>query len=116
MADEGHERRLPATAFELSAEIAPFCPDADQSLENADSYPGVLSSVRNPLSRALSRPAPDISREACRIASRDKMSDSSSRKRKRERWIKGQDGVSRRGRTVRRRWEVGVGEKRDERK
>lgn len=91
MADEGHER-LPATAFELSAEIAPFCPDADQSLENADSYPGrSLERTKSALEKR-SPGRPDISREACRIASRDKMSDSSSRKRKRERWIKGQDG------------------------
>lgn len=43
------------------------------------------------LSRASARS--DISREACRIASRDKMSDLSLRKRKRERRIKGQAGL-----------------------
>lgn len=49
----------------------------------------VLPSVRNPLS-CVGRL--DISREACRIVSRDKMSDLSLRKRKRERRIKGQVG------------------------
>lgn len=85
-------------AYELSAEIAPFYPDADQSLENADSYPErrSLERTKSALERSLGRP--DISREACRIASRDKMSDSSSRKRKREMWIKGQNG-HKRGRT-----------------
>lgn len=77
----------------LRGEIAPFYPDADQSLENTDSYPVPFSRAYEILSRASGRP--DISREACRIVSRDKMSDLSSRERKRERRIKGQD---RRGR------------------
>lgn len=69
----------------------------------------VLSSVRNPLP-SVGRP--DISREACRIASRDKMSDLSSRKRKRERRIKGQnEWQRRRGRIKRKEKRRGRGER-----
>lgn len=57
------------------------------SLENTDSYP-VPSSVRNPLSSVAST---DRTLVARRVVSRDKMSDLSLRKRKREMRIKGQD-------------------------
>lgn len=57
----------------------------DQSLENTDSYP--RSSLEHTKSSLECRPTgrSDISREACRIGSRDKMCDLSSRERKRER-------------------------------
>lgn len=84
------ETRNTRLSVESSAtRIAPFYPDADQSLslENTDSYP-VPSSVRNPLSSVAST---DRTLVARRVVSRDKMSDLSLRKRKREMRIKGQD-------------------------